>query len=195
MHDEDLRNININESIHCVQPDTDFLIIQRSSLDSTLKTNSSNNIFKINEFQKDIPPEKDLKANDYLVLCNAFECELVKVSAVILDFISTTKLAEDKFKVGDVGKHILEVFFVAASGKKDKNGQKIYSLYEYVKQNSNDSEIYELIDNVSDLKIEYVLNSDIYQGSAKLKWQSPQQQPIKVKSATIAALKISGQPI
>lgn len=85
LYDEDLINMNIKESIHCVQPGIDFLMIQRSSLDSTLKTNSSNNIFKINEFQKDTLPEKDLKANDYLVLCNVFECELVKVSAVILD--------------------------------------------------------------------------------------------------------------
>ena len=199
LHDEDLRNMNINESIHCVQPSTDFLMIQRSSLDSTLKTNSSNNIFKINEFQKDTLPEKDLKANDYLVLCSTFECELVKVGAVTLDFISSTRRVEDKFKIGDyVGKYILEVFFIADSGKKDKSGQEIYSLYEYVKQNSNDSVIYELIDNISDLKIEYVLNSDIHQGSAKLKWQSLQKQPIKVKSATIAALKVSfkvsGQP-
>lgn len=199
LHNEDLINMNIKESIYCVQPGTDFLMIQRSSLDSTLKTNSSNNIFKINEFQKDTLPEKDLKANDYLVLCNVFECELVKVGAVTLDFISTTRRVEDKFKIGDyVGKYILEVFFVADSGKKDKSGQEIYSLYEYVKQNSDDSVIYELIDNVSDLKIEYVLNSDIHQGSAKLKWQSLQKQPIKVKSATIAALKVSfkvsGQP-
>lgn len=94
-------------------------MIQRSSLYSTLKTNSSNNIFKINEFQKDTLPEKDLKANDYLVLCNVFECELVKVSTVTLDFISTTRLVEDKFKIGDyVSKYILEVFFVADSGKK-----------------------------------------------------------------------------
>ncbi|MDE4982374.1 prepilin-type cleavage/methylation domain-containing protein, partial [Francisella tularensis subsp. holarctica] len=76
LQDEDLKNMTINESINCVQPDTDFLIIQRSSLDSTLKTNSSNNIFKINEFQKGTPPEKDLKANDYLVLGNACECAL-----------------------------------------------------------------------------------------------------------------------
>ncbi|MDE4986407.1 prepilin-type cleavage/methylation domain-containing protein, partial [Francisella tularensis subsp. holarctica] len=81
------------------------------------KTNSSNNIFKIIEFQKGTPPEKELKANDYLVLCNDFECELVKVGAVTLDFISTTKLVEDNFKIGDyVGKYILEVFFIAASG-------------------------------------------------------------------------------
>ncbi|MDE4942625.1 prepilin-type cleavage/methylation domain-containing protein, partial [Francisella tularensis subsp. holarctica] len=32
---EDLKNMNINESIHCVQTDTDFLIIKRSTLDST----------------------------------------------------------------------------------------------------------------------------------------------------------------
>ena len=82
--------------------------------------------------------------------------------------------------------------------KKIKVVKKFILYYEYVKQNSDDSVIYELIDNVSDLKIEYVLNSDIHQGSAKLKWQSLQKQPIKVKSATIAALKvsfkISGQP-
>lgn len=60
LNDEALRNMNINEDIHCVQPETDFLMIQRSSLDSTLKSNSSNNIFKVNEFQKDTLPEKDL---------------------------------------------------------------------------------------------------------------------------------------
>ncbi|GAB4221785.1 MAG: prepilin-type N-terminal cleavage/methylation domain-containing protein [Francisella sp.] len=191
LDDENLRNMNINEKIYCVQPGTDFLMIQRSTLDSTLKTNSSNNNFKINNFQKNVFPEKNLKPNDYLVLCNADECQLVKVASVGLNFISTTKLVEDKFKEGDyVGKYILEVFFVANSGKKDKSGKDIYSLYEYVKQNSDDSEVYELVDNVSDLKIEYILNSDIHQGNSNLNWRSIKNKPIKITSDKVAALKI-----
>ncbi|AIT09935.1 N-terminal cleavage protein [Candidatus Francisella endociliophora] len=188
----DLKNMNINESVHCVQPDTDFLMIQRSSIDSNLKTNSSNNIFKVNEFEKSILPEKDISMNDYLVLCNANECQLNKVGAVTGDFVSTARRVEDKFKVGDyVGKYMLEVFYIAANGQKDKDGNPKYSLYEYIKQNSDDSSIYELVSDVSDMKVEYVLNSDIKQGDPKLKWQSIDKDFIKVRSDTVAALKIS----
>ncbi|QEO57505.1 MULTISPECIES: PilW family protein [Francisella] len=192
LNDEALRDMNIDEDIHCVQPESDFLMIQRSSLDSTLKSNSSNNIFKVNEFQKDTLPEKDLSMNDYLVLCNSYECDLVKVGAVTYDFVSTTKRVESKFKIGDyVGKYILEVFFVASTNKKDKDGNEIYSLYEYVKQNADDSQIYELISDVTDLKIEYVLNSDIQQGNAKIDWKSLKKELVNIKSDSTAALKIS----
>ena len=168
-HEEDLKNMNIDENILCAQKDTDFLIIQRSSLDSTLKTNSSNNIFKVNEFEKNIIPEKNITMNDYLVLCNASECELEKAAAVTGDFVSTTRRVDDKFKVGDyVGKYMLEVFYIAANGKKDKKGKPLYSLYEYIKQNFDDSSIYELVSDVSDMKIEYVLNSDIKQEAQAL---------------------------
>lgn len=191
-HEAELKSMNINENIHCVQPDTDFLMIQRSSIDSTLKTNSSNNIFKLNEFEKNILPEKDISMDDYLVLCNAVECDLVKTSAVTGDFVSTTRRIEDKFEIGDyVGKYALEVFYVAATGKRDEKGNDTYSLYEYIKQNSNDSSIYELISNVSDMKIQYVLNSDIERGDTKLKWQALKKDPVNVRSDTIAALKIS----
>ncbi|MED7788213.1 prepilin-type N-terminal cleavage/methylation domain-containing protein [Francisella sp. 19X1-34] len=195
----DLRSMNLNKEIYCVEQDTDYLIIQRSSLDSSLKTNSSNNIFKVNDFQKDRSPERDISINDYLVLCNAFECDLVKAGAITGDFVSTTTRIENKFKVGDyVGKYVLEVFFVADNGKKDKDGKELYSLYEYIKQNSDDSSMYELISNVSDLKIEYVLNSDVHKGDAELNWQEIEKDPINVRSDTIAALKISfkvsGQP-
>ncbi|KEI34809.1 type IV fimbrial biogenesis protein PilW [Francisella sp. W12-1067] len=179
-------------SIYCIQPNTDYIAIQRASLSSTLKTNSSNNIFKVNRFQKEVVPEKDISMDDYLVLCNVFECDLVKTMAVTGDFVSTYSRVEDKFKVGDyVGKYILEIFFVADSGQKDKQGNKIYSLYEYVKQNANDSEIYELINDVSNLKVEYVLNADISQGGANLNWKQIATQPISVKSDSVAALRIS----
>ncbi|QIW10749.1 prepilin-type N-terminal cleavage/methylation domain-containing protein [Francisella sp. LA112445] len=195
----DLKSMNLNKEIHCVEPDTDYLVIQRSSLDSSLKTNSSNNIFKVNDFQKNISPERNISIDDYLVLCNAFECDLVKAGAITGDFVSTTNRIENKFKVGDyVGKYVLEIFFVADTGKKDKDGKELYSLYEYIKQNSNDSSMYELISNVSDLKIQYVLNSDIHRGSAELNWQEIEKAPINVRSDTIAALrvsfKVSGQP-
>ncbi|WP_442902176.1 PilW family protein [Francisella sp. 19S2-10] len=189
---EKLKSMNINEDIKCVQPSTDYLVIQRSSLNSSLKTNSSNNIFKVNNFQKDVLPERDISIDDYLVLCNASECDLVKAGAITGDFVSTTTRVEDKFKEGDyVGKYVLEIFFVAANGKKDKDGKELYSLYEYIKQNSNDSSIYELINDVSDLKIEYVLNSDIHKGSAELNWQKIEKDPVNVRSDKIAALKVS----
>ena len=189
---KDLKSMGLDKEIHCIEPNTDYLVIQRSSLNSSLKTNSSNNIFKVNNFQKNISPERDISIDDYLVLCNAFECDLVKAGAITGDFVSTTTRIENKFKVGDyVGKYVLEIFFVAANGKKDKDGKELYSLYEYIKQNSNDSSMYELINNVSDLKIQYVLNSDVHQGSAELNWQQIEKEPINVRSDTIAALKIS----
>ncbi|BCD89951.1 hypothetical protein fh0823_00900 [Francisella halioticida] len=184
--------MNLDKAIHCVESDTDYFVIQRSSLNSSLKTNSSNNIFKVNNFQKNTLPEKDISMDDYLVLCNAFECDLVKARAITGDFVSTTTRIENKFKVGDyVGKYVLEIFFVATNGKKDKDGKKLYSLYEYIKQNSNDSSIYELINNVSDLKIEYVLNSDVHKGNAELNWQQIKKASVDVRSDTISALKIS----
>lgn len=187
-----LKHMNINENIHCVQTDTDFLMIQRASLDSTLKTNSSNNIFKVNEFEKNTFPEKNIGMNDYIVLCNATECELDKVGAVTTDFVSTARRVEDKFKVGDyVGKYMLEVFYIASNGKEDKDGKPLYSLYEYIKQNSDDSSIYELVSDVSDMKIEYVLNSDIKQGDPALKWQGLKEAPVVVKSDNIGAIKVS----
>lgn len=58
--------------------------------------------------------------------------------------------------------------------------------------------MYELINNVSDLKIDYVLNSDIHRGSAELNWQQIEKASVDVRSDTIAALKVffkvSGQP-
>ncbi|AJC48711.1 prepilin-type N-terminal cleavage/methylation domain-containing protein [Allofrancisella guangzhouensis] len=185
-------NFAAQQNINCIQLNTDYIAIQRASLSSTLKTNSSNNIFKVNDFQKGVLPENDISTNNYLVLCNVFECDLVKAMSVTGDFVSTYSRVENKFKAGDyVGKYILEIFFVADSGQKDKQGKEIYSLYEYVKQNANDSEIYELVNDISELKIEYVLNADINQGSAQLNWKQIGEQPISVKSDSIAALKIS----
>ncbi|MGQ4004938.1 prepilin-type N-terminal cleavage/methylation domain-containing protein [Francisellaceae bacterium CB300] len=190
--EKNLVSMNIFNYTHCVKPESDFIMIQRASLSTSLKTNSSNNIFKLNEFQKDTFPEKDVTANDYLVLCNAFECELEKVGAVTGDFVSTTQRIEDRFKQGDyAGKYILETFFVADSGRKDKKGKEVYSLYEYVKQNSESAMAYELIDGVSNLQVEYVLNSDIKEGSADIKWQKLKDKTVAVKSNKIAALRIS----
>jgi len=190
--EKNLTSMNIFNHTTCVKPESDFIMIQRASLSTSLKTNSSNNIFKLNEFQKETIPEKDLTANDYLVLCNAFECELEKVGAVTGDFVSTVRRVEEKFKHGDyAGKYILETFFVADSGRTDKKGKKIYSLYEYVKQNSEDAMTYELIDGVSNLQVEYVLNSDIKEGSSKINWQKIKDKTVAVKSNKITAMKIS----
>lgn len=189
---KNLESMNIHRELHCVQPKTDFIMIQRASLDSSLKTNSSNNIFKANEFKKGVIPEKDIKFNDYLVLCNSSECELEKTSAVTGDFVSTTRRVEDKFKIGDyIGKYILETFFIADTGRKDKHKNEIYALYEFVKQGQDDTVVYEIIDNVSDLHIEYVLNEDIEQGNPNIKWQKIADKIITVRSDKIAALKIS----
>ena len=190
--EKNLSSMNIFDYTHCVKPQSDFIMIQRASLSTSLKTNSSNNIFKLNEFQKDTFPERDLTANDYLVLCNAFECELEKVGAVTGDFVSTIGRVEERFKQGDyAGKYTLETFFVADSGRKDKSGKVVYSLYEYVKQNSESAMAYELIEGISNLQIEYVLNSDIEDGSADIKWQKLKDKKMTVKSNKIAALRIS----
>ena len=190
--EKNLTSMNIFNYTHCVKPESDFIMIQRASLSTSLKTNSSNNIFKLNEFQKETLPELDVTANDYLVLCNAFECELEKVGAVTGDFVSTIRRVEEKFKQGDyAGKYILETFFVADSGRTDKKGNTIFSLYEYVKQNSESAMAYELIDGVSNLQVEYVLNSDIKEGSADIKWQKLKDNTMAIKSNKVAALRIS----
>ncbi|AXA33572.1 PilW family protein [Francisella adeliensis] len=189
---KNLESMSIYTELHCVQPKTDFIMIQRTTLDSSLKTNSSNNIFKLNEFRKDVSPEQDIKANDYLVLCNATECELEKVSAITGDFVSTSQRIEDKFKESDyVGKYILETFFIADTGRKDRYNKEIYALYEFVKQGPDDTSAYELIDGVSDLSIKYVFNKDIKQGDSTIKWQKIKDKLIIVRSDKIAALKLS----
>lgn len=60
-----------------------------------------------------------------------------------------------------------------------------------MKQNADDSQIYELISNVTDLKIEYVMNSDIRQGNAKINWKSLEKELVNIKSDSTAELKIS----
>ncbi|QLE78640.1 prepilin-type N-terminal cleavage/methylation domain-containing protein [Francisella sp. Scap27] len=187
-----LESMNIYTELHCVQPKTDFIMIQRATLGSSLKTNSSNNIFKLNEFRKGVSPEQDIKANDYLVLCNATECELEKVSAITGDFVSTNQRIEDKFKENDyVGKYILETFFIADTGRKGKDKKEIYALYEFVKQGPNDTSAYELIDGISELHIEYVFNEDIKQGDPTIKWEKVKNKLITVRGDKIAALKLS----
>jgi hypothetical protein len=80
----------------------------------------------------------------------------MKVSAVLGDFVSTTQRVEEKFKEDDyIGKYILEIFYIADTNRIDKNGDPVYSLYEYVRQNSGEEMSYELGDDVSDLQIEY----------------------------------------
>ncbi len=44
---------------------------------------------------------------------------------------------------------------------------------------------------MSNLQVEYVLNSDIKEGSADIKWQKLKDKTVAVKSNKIAALRIS----
>ena len=45
--EKNLVSMNIFNYTHCVKPESDFIMIQRASLSTSLKTNSSNNIFKL----------------------------------------------------------------------------------------------------------------------------------------------------
>lgn len=186
-------NSGIKSPIHCIKPGTDYLLIQRASISSTLKTNSSNNIFKVNDFQKDVRADKDLRSNDYVVLCNAFECDLMKVIAVLGDFVSTTKRVEEKFKEDDyIGKYILEIFYVADTNRIDKSGDPVYSLYEYVRQNSGEEMSYELADNVSDLQIEYYAPGHESSSDDKVDdWVAAAKDIVSLKQIQSKALKIS----
>lgn len=167
-----------SSAIHCIKANTDYLVIQRASISTSFKTNSSNNIFKVNDFHKNDPPANEIKSGDYLVLCNAFECDLVKVNAATGDFVSTTNRVEEKFKQGDyVGKYIVEIFYVADSGRIDKMGGPIYSLYEYVKQNAGESMSYELADGVDSLHIDYMTSSD----TDEIEWKGVESSPLKLK--------------
>ncbi|RUS69536.1 hypothetical protein EGW08_022700 [Elysia chlorotica] len=75
------------------------------------------------------------------------------------------------------------------SGDKDKKGNTIYSLYDYVQQGSGDGMSYELVHGVSDIKIEYALTSEITNGQIDINWHKIDKESINAGNGKVAALK------
>lgn len=155
----------------CFQAGTDYLMIQRDTEYTNTVSDSSGLVFTM--------PKNSIKelANDeYIITCTANAYNLMKISDVTnsgeeLSIMISNSIDSSIGKGAYIGKYELDIYYIRDTGRLDKSGNKVYSLYLYIKDSSSRGMSYELIDGVSNLKISYVKSEDVLQGN-NISWSN-----------------------
>ncbi|APC96811.1 PilW family protein [Francisella frigiditurris] len=155
----------------CFQAGTDYLMIQRDTEYTNTVSDSSGLIFTV--------PKNSIKelANDeYIITCTANTYNLMKISDVTnsgeeSSITISNSIDSSIGKGAYIGKYELDIYYIRDTGRLDKSGNKVYSLYLYIRDSSSRGVSYELIDGVSNLKIAYVKSEDVLQGS-NISWSN-----------------------
>ena len=145
----------------CFEVGTDYIMIKKNqSYTQLVATNSTSNTVILDSVD-------GISVNDYLVLCNDSDINLVKATAVV-PATNTVSLAlppsGSTYYVGDyIGNLSLEILYIRDTGAKDADDNPIYSLYVYIKSGSNRGISHELIRGINGMHVEYgtVLNDVI----------------------------------
>ncbi|MFC4892332.1 PilW family protein [Pseudofrancisella aestuarii] len=168
----------------CFQIGTDYLMIQRDTEYTNTVSDSSGLVFTVPKNSI-----KELASDEYIITCTANAYNLMKISDISTNGEETSITISNNIdssigKGGYVGKYELDIYYIRDTGRLDKLGNKIYSLYLYIRDSSSRGMSYELIDGVSNLKIAYVKTEDVSQGS-NINWSS-------ISSATRLDKNVSG---
>ena len=94
---------------------------------------------------------------------------------------------ESSYYPGDyLGEYSFEILYVGDSGVNDDNGNSIYSLYLYIKNDNTQGETYELVRDVSDLHIDRV--GSISDGN--ISWQRISSE-VDLEASNDTAIRVS----
>lgn len=165
------------------QPNTDFIMIKKESSFARLVTAPINLTLKVDK-------RVEWKQGDYLALCNNDEVDIVKVQARVdndkkLNDIRLAATAYSEYGKGDyVGKFDINIFYINSVGKKDQQGNVLYSLNLFT-NNGDTSSSSPLIDGVSDLKVSYAFINNKH-----LHWRNV-EKIIDLDKSDYEALKVS----
>ena len=141
---------------NCYQANTDYVMVKRESTHTNLVNNVDNNVLKLGSLDS-------FATGDYLLLCSADNVNVAKIAGLneSANSVNLSLAPVGVYYSGDyVGKYSLETLYVADTDDLDTDGNKIYSLYIYIKDSSTDGQIYELVRGVENLKIEYTTTND-----------------------------------
>lgn len=143
----------------CYQANTDYIMIKKEEDHTVLvDTNAMSTTLKI-------ASADGIDSGDYLFLCGKNSINMVRASSVNLD-TNTIELSQEPtasvYYPGDyLGEYSFEVLYVGNTGTQDKNGNDIFALYVYMKNDNTEADdtedkIFELVRGVENLRIERV---------------------------------------
>ncbi|GMN89432.1 PilW family protein [Francisella sciaenopsi] len=182
---------------NCFKAGTDYIMIK--------KEENSVYLTQINSSSSELHTTsvEDISVGDYLFLCNKKYINLVKATSInsgsnIVD-LSRAPQGGDYYPGDYVGKYSLQILYIRDSGVVDDNGQKIFSLYVYIKSNDSDCRndldvdyipkdgcgVFELVRGVSDLHVEYATVSN-----GNVTWNSVSTD-VDVSTSNYPSLKVS----
>lgn len=175
----------------CFQDNTDFLMIQKSTKSTTLSEVSSNNAIKLNNFYDGSLAVDNFNLNDYAVLCNVDFCQLNKVANLSNNLLETANRVDNSFYKNDyAGIYVLEIYYIKDSKRLDVDGNKVYSLYKYVKNGSSAGSSYELVSDVSNLEIFYATDSDIDTTNGNIAWKRAPDLTYSIDNGNLKGIRI-----
>lgn len=136
----------------CYQSGTDFIMIKKEGINTSLTASNISNT------TLSVVSASGIDEGDYLALCDKDYINILKAGSVdngTNTITSTQAPSGSIYYSGDyLGTYSLQVLYIRGTGDQDDDGNEIYSLYVYIKDNSsNDS--YELVRGVKDLQLEY----------------------------------------
>lgn len=142
----------------CFQADTDYIMVKKE--DNHTKLTQANSL----STSLEVSSVSGFSVGDYLAVCNKDDIDLVKVESIDSDantFSLVSVPSSNVYYPGDyAGKYSLQIMYVRDTGEQDENGDAIYSLYVYIKENDSSGMSYELVRGVENLQVEYATVTD-----------------------------------
>ena len=173
-------------TLSLAQANTNYLAIQKSNGYTTVASSNGKSITLAQEIV-------GLEADDYLVSCSSRSVELLSVDSIVNDTDVTLfkEPASPRFiGIGDfISSYELNIYYIRDTERNTPAGDKIYSLYVYTQTATNNVDIHELVEGVTNLQIYAVKTEDIVK-EQEIAWGSPVDAVTKIDSS-YNALRIS----
>jgi type IV pilus assembly protein PilW len=170
-------------SSECFQDGTDYIMIRKEDNHTKLIANNSL------EASLELESTTDLEADDYLLLSNKSDANLVKISSIDSGSGVVTLGAIPQntiyYKGDYAGKYSFQIMYVRNTGDQDDDGNDIFALYVFMKSSSARGISYELVRGVSDLQVQYSTVND-----GVITWNAITSD-IDINSQDTPAIKVS----
>nr|WP_256868907.1 photosystem I protein M (PsaM) [Francisella sp. Scap27] len=137
----------------CFQSDTDYIMIRKEDSHTSLIANNSL------ETSLELESTTGLEADDYLLLSNKDDANLVKIVSINsgsgIITLDTSPQNAIYYKGDYAGKYNFQIMYVRDTGEQDDEGNDIFALYVFIKSSSARGISYELVRGVSDFQVQY----------------------------------------
>ncbi|AXA33444.1 PilW family protein [Francisella adeliensis] len=136
----------------CFQSDTDYIMVRKE--DSHTKLIANNSLATSLELES----IADLEVDDYLLLSNKDDANLVKIASInsgsSVITLDTSPQNTIYYKGDYAGKYNFQIMYVRNTGEQDDDGNDIFALYVFIKSSSARGISYELVRGVNNLQVE-----------------------------------------